>query len=123
MQPLPGDYQGQARSWEELVTWLVRLAEAKRPVDVHMGDRDSHGLYARLHGRLHHVMTEGNGTEWFAVGDTAPEQGDLGGPWNYLRLPEPLYSGASIETIDDDDYLGIAIAFGENRVFIGDEWT
>ena len=123
MRPLPGDYTGQAQGWEEVVTWLKRLAEAQRPVNVHIGDWDGGGLYAQVHGRLHHVSTEADGTEWFAVGDTAPEPGDLGGPWSYLRLPKPLYSGAGIETIDDDDYFGIAITFGENSVLIGDQWT
>ena len=123
MRALPGDHQGLAEGWEQVVVWLRRLAEAHRIVHVHMNSADSGRPYARLHGELHHVATDQDGSEWFAVGDTAPESGDLGGPWTYLRLPKPEFRSASIETMDDDAYFGIAIEFGAQTVMIGDEFS
>ena len=109
MRALPGDYEGKAESWEQLMSWLHRLTAADRTVQVHLGPQDGDDVYLRLEGRLHHVRRTSDGQEWFIVGDTAPEfhPTDLHGPWNYFRLSRNRYLGASIETIDDDDILGI----------------
>ena len=118
MRALPGDYEGEADSWEHVMTWLHRLAEAQRTVQVHFGTEQGDALYFRLEGRFHHAHTAPDRQEWFVVGDTAPDPGDIGGPWNYIRLPRGRYLGARIETIDDDDLFGIVIDFGEQIVVI-----
>jgi hypothetical protein len=121
-RPLPGDYEGEIGSWEQLIDYPRRFAAAQRTVHVHLGDEEPGRPYARLEGRVHHVGSGPDGDEWFVVGDTAPEPGDLGGPWNYLRLPGRRYAGAAIETIDDDDFFGIVMRFGAEMIRISDPW-
>ena len=122
MRALPGDYEGKAENWEQLMSWLLRLGEAARTVQVHLGPQDGDDVYLRLEGQLHHVLSTSDGHEWFIVGDTAPElyPGYLHGPWNYVRLSRNRYAGASIETIDDDDIFSIVIDFGARIVRISD---
>jgi hypothetical protein len=119
---LPGDHQGEIESWEQLIGYLHRLAAAQRTVHIHFGAEESGRPYVRLEGRLHHARTEPDGDEWFVVGDTAPDPGDLGGPWNYVRLPRGRYAAASIETIDGDDYFGIIVRFGDEIIRVTDPW-
>jgi hypothetical protein len=116
---LPAEYRtpdGEHESWEATLGYLKALGDCGSPIVVATTDKRIINRYTEQIGFLRYGGRDHRDPnrppyEWFSLFWPDPEQ--LAGR---VRLYEHLFEGATLSTMDGDDYFGLELAFGTTRV-------